>query len=347
MRSERAKAFLGSAARAAGALACLGSGAQGAWQQGRPMIDFPDPPPEPEPPPVLSIERFSPTDLWNYELLKIGGQTISVQTVFVGVVLVVLGYFAARLISQSVRSLVARRVSMSGSGAAALETVIFYLLLVMFSLSALTIAGVPLTAFTLLGGAAAIGVGFGSQTIVSNFIAGLILLIERPIKVGNLIQVGDLFGTIQHVGTRSTRVLTGANVEIIVPNSAFLEQNVINWTLSSPKVRVNVAVGVAYGSDTEKVRELLLKAVDVNPKALSSPAPILLFTDFGDNSLGFEIHFWIEMKQMMDRKRVESEMRFTIDNLFREAGVTIAFPQRDVHLDNLSPIEVRVLEPEP
>ena len=168
-------------------------------------------------------------------------------------------------------------------------------------------------------------------------------MVERPIKVGNLIQIGDLFGTVESVRTRSTLVRTGSNVEIIVPNSSFLENNVINWTLNDPKVRISVSVGVTYGSPTDKVTDLLHAVVAEHPRALKTPKPTVLFTNFGDNSLDFEVHFWIEVQSMMDRRIAESDIRYSIDRRFREADIVIAFPQRDVHLDTLRPLDVRVV----
>ena len=138
-------------------------------------------------------------------------------------------------------------------------------------------------------------------------------------------------------------MLTGDNIEIVVPNSSFLENNVINWTLSEPKVRIHVSVGVVYGSPTREVTRLLRKAVDEHGRVLKSPAPIVLFTEFGDNSLNFEVHFWITMRKIMDRRMIESDVRYRIDNLFNDAGIVIAFPQRDVHLDTRQPLDVRVM----
>ncbi len=189
----------------------------------------------------------------------------------------------------------------------------------------------------------ALGVGFGSQNVINNFISGLILLAERPIKVGDLVQIDSLFGNVEEIGTRSTRIKTGANHEIIVPNSSFLESNVVNWTLSDDRIRTVVKVGVIYGSPTHEVTRLLTKAVQDHGMVLPKPDPILLFTDFGDNSLNFEIHFWIRMRSVMERLRIESDIRYKIDQLFCEAGLVIAFPQRDVHLDSVKPLEIRLL----
>lgn len=141
---------------------------------------------------------------------------------------------------------------------------------------------------------------------------------------------------------RSTRVKTGSNLEIIVPNSKFLEDNVTNWTLSNTQMRTVVRVGVAYGSPTSDVDRLLQQAVQECPHALQEPAPIILFSDFGDNALMFEVHFWADVRTMMQARKAESELRHAIDQLMRQAQISIAFPQRDIHLDTLKPLEVHV-----
>ena len=288
---------------------------------------------------------FDLAAFWTSELLVVDGQPITVRKIVYGVLLLVVGYAASRALSKQARRLLPSRVRLSEGARAAVETVAFYLLLAVFSLSALGIAGVPLTAFTLLGGAAAIGIGFGSQAIINNFISGIILLVERPMQVGDLVQVGDLYGTVERMGMRSTLVRTGESIDIIVPNSSFLEQNVINWTLTATEVRASVTVGVAYGSDTRRVHELMLQAAAEDEACLEKPEPFVLFMNFGDSSLDFEVFFWISVNKLMDLRRAQSRVRMRIDDLFRVEGITIAFPQRDVHLGATSAIDVRLVEP--
>jgi small-conductance mechanosensitive channel len=283
--------------------------------------------------------------LWNREIVHLSDtESIRVSNVVVGLALLLVGFGFARSVARVVRAALLPRVHVSAGASAAIESILFYLLLLVVAYSALAVAKVPLTAFTLLGGAAAIGVGFGSQTLVSNFIAGLILLLEQPIRAGDLIQIDDLYGTVSKVGARSTRVVTGENVELLVPNSVFLEQRIVNWTLSNTRVRASLSLGVAYGSPTAEVARLIRKAIDEHQRVHSTPEPIVLFTAFGDNALGFESHFWIDMHSIMERRRIVSDLRFRIDALFREAGITIAFPQRDVHLDTVRPLEVRLVQ---
>jgi small-conductance mechanosensitive channel len=246
------------------------------------------------------------------------------------------------LLSRVVGRRIFTRLGMTPGAASAVQTISFYILLTVFGFLSLELANVPLTIFTFLGGAVAIGVGFGSQTLMNNFISGLILLAERPVRVGDLVDIDGVNGTIEYIGARSTRVKTGANLEILVPNSQLLENKVTNWTLSDSQIRIMVGVGVAYGSPTRNVAGLLRQAVTDNPDVLSTPEPLILFKEFGDNALNFEVHFWVQMRTVMQGERVASEVRHAIDDLLARANITIAFPQRDVHLDSVKPLEVNV-----
>jgi len=283
------------------------------------------------------------TAVWQFEITAIDDRPITVQKIVLGFLLILLGLVISRILSSVFARRVLLRLGMNQAAVAAIRPVIFYVLLLSFTLLALRLVNVPLTVFTLLGGAAAIGIGFGSQNIVNNFISGLILLAERPIRIGDLIEVDDLYGTVEEIGARSTHVRSSENVDIIVPNSSFLEKNVINWTLSDDRYRAQISLGVAYGSPTEEATRLIRKAVDEHPRILKRPEPIILFADFGNNSLDFEAHFWIRMRRLMDRRIIASDLRYRIDEVFREAGIVIAFPQRDVHLDSSEPLNVRLL----
>ena len=163
-------------------------------------------------------------------------------------------------------------------------------------------------------------------------------------RVGDLVQIDGIHGNVTHIGARSTKMLTGENMEIIVPNSKFMELKLTNWTLSNTDIRINVAVGVAYGSPTDRVIELLQQALEQTPEVKAEPEPIILFSDFGSDSLNFEVHFWIHMRLIMDAKRAKSNVRRKIDQLFRENDITIAYPQRDVHLDIERPIEINLVD---
>jgi len=281
--------------------------------------------------------------IWSYPLSGGEEEPITVGKVVSAVAIFIIGWMVASSLAGMLGGRVFPRLHLDEGAAHAFQSLAFYLFLLIAFLTALRTVDIPLTAFAVVGGALAIGVGFGSQTIVNNFISGLILLIERPIKLRDLIDVDGTYGVVEEIGLRSTRILSGDNVHIIVPNASFLEGKVINWTHNDERVRITLTVGVAYGSPTREVERLIHQAVSEHPRVLTDPEPIVLFTDFGDNALAFETRFWIRMRRVMDRLSIESEIRFRIDGLFREEGIVIAFPQRDVHLDSSSPLEVRVV----
>jgi small-conductance mechanosensitive channel len=261
------------------------------------------------------------------------------------VLLVLAGYVLARWISRLVIGRLPRRFGVTQNAASALESISFYVLVAMFTVTALYYVDVPLTAFTIAGGAVALGVGFGSQNIMNNFISGLILLAEQPIRVGDQIQIEGMSAKVEHIGARSTRVRTASNQEIIVPNSSFLQNNVINWTLSDNNVRGEIKLGVAYGSDLEETRKTLIAAAKEHELVMAQPAPFVWLMDFADNALEFELHFWIQMASSSQRRQIESDIRFIIDRRFREKNLVMAYPQREVHLNTAHPLAVQLLGP--
>lgn len=235
------------------------------------------------------------------------------------------------------------RLKLDAGAAHAVQTLSFYTLLVSFTLLALRAVHFPLTAFTVLGGAVAIGIGFGSQNVMNNFISGLILMLERPVRVRDVVEIDGSHGAIEKIGARSTQIRSTDGRHVIVPNSFFLENNVVNWTLSDDLIRARVRVGVVYGSPTRLVEQLIHRVVDEDELVLKHPKPIVIFDDFGDNSLNFDAYFWVRARAPMQVREVQSRIRFRIDDLFREHALVIAFPQRDVHLDTVAPLEVRIV----
>jgi small-conductance mechanosensitive channel len=192
-------------------------------------------------------------------------------------------------------------------------------------------AGIHLGALTVFAGAVGVGVGFGLQNIASNFISGLVILAERPITVGDRVEVAGIVGQVQHIRARSTVIVTNDNITMIVPNSKFIDSPVTNWTYGDPRVRFRIPVGVAYGSDIDKVRAALIAAGKENPHTLSDPEPSVFLEKFGENSIEFELVVWSSEMSYRPR-RYRSDLNFAIEKKLREAGIEIAFPQRDLHI---------------
>jgi len=283
-------------------------------------------------------------DVWRFQIFVVDNKPITLGKLTTGIILLFIGYFLCRNISRQVGGKVLLRLDIDESLRHTFQTITFYVLLIILTLFVLRLLNVPITIFTVLGGALAIGVGFGSQTIVSNFISGLIMMIERPVRVGDFVDVGGLTGKVEHIGARSTRIKSLDNTHILVPNSTFLENNVVNWTLSDHIVRTKVDVGVAYGSSPRQVEKLLVQAVEQEEAALRDPKPGVFFAGFGNSTLEFQVFFWVRFRNLIQLRRVESELRYCIEDLFRKHNVVIAFPQKDVHLDSLSPIQIQMVE---
>jgi small-conductance mechanosensitive channel len=207
---------------------------------------------------------------------------------------------------------------------------------VIAALAALSVAGFNFGNIAIIAGALSVGIGFGLQNIVNNFVSGLILLFERPIRRGDWVQVGTTEGYVQDIRIRSTRIQTFDRSDVIVPNSELISNQVTNYMLGDVRGRAIVRVGVAYGSDVEKVRDILTRVAEEHELVVldgTSPEPTVLFRGFGDSSLDFELR--VHLYEIDRRLSTISDLNFAIDKAFREEGVEIPFPQRDVHVKSL------------
>ena len=282
-------------------------------------------------------------EFWNLELWVIDGYGVTVRKLVVTLLILIIGLtFVKRIVLLITRRLL-KRTHLKETTIIAGEKIINYFTVLLIVLFALRVVNIPLTIFTFLGGAIAIGVGFGAQNLINNFISGFIIMAEQPIKIGDLIDIEGNFAIVEEIGARCTRIRTGANIHILVPNSSFLEKNIVNWTHSDKEIRAQVTAGVIYGSPVREVERIMIQVANEHKKVKKNPEPFVLFNDFGDNSLIFDLYFWLSMTRIMDRRIIESDIRFHIDELFRKAGIVIAFPQRDIHLDTQSPLELRIV----
>lgn len=257
----------------------------------------------------------------------------------------IFGWILAKLISKLLGYVLHRRFGVEEGIVLSIRSLFFYFVVALLIPLSLKTIAVDLTAFAFLGGALAIAVGFGSQNIFSNFISGIIMLVERPVRIGDIVDVEGITGKITQIGLRSTLLNTWDNQDIVIPNTYFLENRVTNFTLENWVIRAVVDVGVAYGTDTRLVQKLIRKAIDEHGLILKYPEPFIVFKNFGDSSLDFRAYFWVDMKSC-NRLVVESDIRHRINKLFQENHVEIPFPQRDLHFRSGKPVDVRVLPPE-
>jgi small-conductance mechanosensitive channel len=213
------------------------------------------------------------------------------------------------------------------------ERILYVIALAIIFITLLSMLNVPITAFAFLSGAIAIGFGFGAQNIINNFISGWILIGEKPIRIGDFLEVEGVKGIVEEINTRSTRVRRVDGVHMLIPNSKLLENTVTNWTLKDKLVRGTVQVGVQYGSDCDQVANIMLEITKAQPEVLESPEPAVFFQDFGDNALMFEVYFWINSQVEGGLRLVSSNIRFALNREFQQYDIVIAYPQRDIHLD--------------
>lgn len=260
----------------------------------------------------------------------IGGVRIEPDSILLTVGMIYIVLITSKGIQKILMDSIFPRYRMEFGVQLSIQRLIHYFVLVVGFIILLNILGFELTQLTILGGALGVGIGFGLQAIVNNFASGLILLFERPIKVGDTVEIGNEFGEVKKLGLRATIVSTFDNAEIVIPNSDLITTPVTNWTLSGRQARVKVPVGVAYGSDIQKVLEILLTCAKEHPLVLTQPQPRALFLAFGASSLDFELRVWTP--DFSDRRQLQSELNQEIESEFSLAGVEIPFPQADLHL---------------
>ena len=268
---------------------------------------------------------------WNFELFHIGNSPFTTKTF----ILLVLSLFLLFYISSKIRKVLINRVfpryDLDIGVSQSIATIVRYLLIIIGLIIIFQTTGIDLSTLGLMVGALGVGIGFGLQSITNNFISGIIILFERPIKVGDRVEIENLAGNIVKISARATTIITNDNIAVIVPNSDFINKQVINWSHNNNQVRLNFPVGVSYNEDPEKIRKLLTEVVNANPGVLSLPKPYILFEGFGDSSLNFIVLVWTS--EYTDRPKIlKSELYYEIFAKFKEQQVEIPFPQRDIHL---------------
>ena len=267
---------------------------------------------------------------WSLSGFKIGDRVFSLTDVLAGLFAFIFVIVIVRSFQHFISRRVFQQMRMDSGVRDSLTTVIGYAGLVLAVIIAIATTGIDLSGLAIVAGALSVGVGFGLQSIVNNFVSGLILLAERPIKVGDWVHVGEHEGIVQRISVRSTEIKTFARASVIVPNSELISNSVVNWMHRERSGRIELPIGVGYDSDVEQVRELLLKIAADHETVLETPPPHVLFMDFGDNALMFEMRCFVG--DVSRRLATASELRFSINAAFRKAGISIPYPQRDLHI---------------
>jgi small-conductance mechanosensitive channel len=271
-------------------------------------------------------------DFVDRTLITVNDTPITVLSLAVFLSVLAIAILASRLIASAVAGRVARRFEVDAGTEFAVRRLVQYALTVAGVVFAFQFLGVDFSTLAVFFGFLSVGIGFGLQNVTSNFVSGLILLFERPIQVGDFVTVGDIEGDVLRINMRSTTVRSVRNISIIVPNSSFVSNEVINWSHGESRVALWVDVGVSYGSDLEAVVGALADVAEEHPEVLSAPPPEVRLVDFGDSSWNMRLIAWIADPHT--NRRLTSELNMAIVQKFRERGVEIPFPQRDVHFKN-------------
>ncbi|MGD9044245.1 MAG: mechanosensitive ion channel, partial [Desulfobacterales bacterium] len=282
--------------------------------------------------------------LWSYSA-EVEGVTkvvpISLISVLFAILIAIITFVGARNLSGVLEITLFKYLPLDAGARYAFATICQYVVYIIGLIVAFNYIGINWGSLKWLVAALGVGIGFGLQEIIANFISGLIILFERPVRVGDIVTVDNIDGVVSRIRIRATTITNWDRKEYIVPNKEFITGRVLNWTLTSPVNRFIINVGIAYGSDTELARELLLKTAQEHPNVLEDPAPVATFEGFGDNALNFLLRCYIP--DLDNRLATITDMHLAIDKAFREAGITIAFPQRDIHLNPAQPLNVRVM----
>jgi small-conductance mechanosensitive channel len=266
-------------------------------------------------------------------LFTLGENPVTIWMLFYFFLLIFLLFYGTAKLKKWLIYTALARTSLDLGVRVAMGTIFRYVLMVIGFIIIIQFIGVDLSVLTILAGALGIGVGFGLQNITNNFVSGIIILFERPIKVGDRIEVGNVSGDVIKISMRSTTIVTNDNISIIVPNSEFISSTVINWSHNDRNVRFNFPVGVSYNSDPERVRKILMEVTEENEGVLKNPAPDVLLDEYGDSSINFTLRVWTS-DYITQPNVLKSQLYYSAFKKFKEVGIEIPFPQRDIHVKN-------------
>ena len=287
-------------------------------------------------------------DILNYPLFTVSNRTITPINFFIFVIILVFGWFVGKYYKKFIYS-IRHRYEISHATATLLANMGYYTIITLSFLIALKVIGLDLSSLAIIAGALSVGIGFGLQNIVSNFVSGIILMFERSIKVGDYIQIDEnTRGEVVDISMRSTIIRTNDNINLIIPNQSFIQNNVINWTLGDDIVRFRVPFGVAYGSDVDEVEKVVLESLKnsnihyIKKQPSLDVTPRVTFIEMGDSSLNFELMVWVRGEYARRPRRTRSEFLKMIYKALNKAGIEIPFPQQDLHIKDSVPFEIKI-----
>lgn len=295
--------------------------------------------------------------IWNYELFTVDDQVIAdgkeiktIRSVTVGksigaIGILVMGFVMVSWLIRAMIGLAERRIGLKTSSATVIRRWLTLVSTATLIILSFNLVQIPLSVFAFLGGALAIGIGFGTQNLLKNLISGVMLLVERPLRIGDLVEIDGVRGRVTSIGIRFSTIHQSDGIDTLIPNSELVEKKLTNWTFSNPDIRREVRVGVAYGADPVQVKNLMQSAAMEHPDVMHHPEPMVVLDDLGDSALIFTLRYWIRIETGTDGRQVDSDLRCEILEKLNSVGISVPFPQRDVRLSAETPLPVSLVQP--
>jgi len=280
------------------------------------------------------VSRFLKTTL-----VTINQTPITPASLIIFTIIILAAIFVTRLFTRLVFDRILKKFNLKDGVRYTLRRLTEYTLHLVGIIIAFQFVGIDLSGLAVIFGLLSVGIGFGLQNVTANFVAGLVLLFERPIRIGDRVTVGDVEGDVEEISMRATKVRTLNNISIIVPNSQFTSSNIVNWSYGDPRIRLDIDVGVSYGSDLDLVLKSLKEVALESPRVLKDPAPDVLLREFGESSWNMRLRLWIDNPEGHHQTR--SDINCAIVRKFRENGIEIPFPQRDLHVRSPLPLPLK------
>jgi small-conductance mechanosensitive channel len=278
-------------------------------------------------------------NVMNTTLFEINKTPVTLFSLLMFLVIIILFFIFSRILNRILLNRVLSRMHIKDGLRYTLIRFNHYLIVIIGFIVAFQFVGINLSGLAVIFGLLSVGIGFGLQNVTSNFVSGLILLVERPIKIGDRVTIGDTEGDVMEINMRSTTIRTLNNIAYIVPNQEFISSNVVNWSHGDPRIRLDIKVGVSYDSDLDLVIAVLKQVADENPDVLKEPLPRVLLWEFADSAWNMELQIWV--KDPFGYRKIKSDINCAIVRHFRKNRIEIAYPQRDLHIRSSNPIPLR------
>jgi len=282
-------------------------------------------------------------EIWKYQIYSAKTFSLTTGHIISAVVILIIGIIVAKIIKHIIEKRINRHApNISKHDSVFIQKIVYFVIVIIFLYIALSILDIPLSTVKFLAGGIGIGIGLGLKDYINNFWSGFIIMVEKPFKLGDVVEISDNIGRIWDINFRSTTVHTEENMDIIIPNSVALDESIINWTKKDNMILSSVKIGIGYNSELEHAKDVMIKAAASVEGVLDTPTPFVLFKEHGSSSLIFELFFSINVINKMERWEYESKVNFALNKILRENNIEIPYPYRNLSFDNNSPINIKL-----